>query len=79
MTPWALILIFMFKEIEMKIRNEYLWLALVVIVIIVGPLLSIWSLNTLFPVLAIPYTFETWLAVMLVGGMFRGNFSSKKD
>jgi hypothetical protein len=33
----------------------------------------------LFPVLAIPYTFETWLAVMLVGGMFRGNFSTKKD
>ena len=63
----------------MKIHNEYLWLVLVVIVIIAGPLLSIWSLNTLFPVLAIPYTFETWLAVMLVGGMFRGNFSTKKD
>jgi hypothetical protein len=27
--------------------------------------------------LAIPYTFETWLAVMLVGGMFRGSFSRK--
>ena len=77
MTPWALILIFTFKEFEMKIRNEYLWLVLLVIVIIVGPLLSIWSLNTLFPVLAIPYTFETWLAVMLVGGMFRGSFVRK--
>jgi hypothetical protein len=61
----------------MKIHNEYLWLVLVVIVIIVGPLLSIWALNTLFPVLAIPYTFETWLAVMLVGGMFRGSFVRK--
>jgi hypothetical protein len=61
----------------MKIRNEYLWLVLIVAIIIVGPLLSIWSLNTLFPVLAIPYTFETWLAVMLVGGMFRGSFVRK--
>ena len=61
----------------MKIRNEYLWLVRVVIVIIGGPLVSIWALNTLFPVLAIPYTFETWLAVMLVGGMFRGSFVRK--
>jgi len=61
----------------MKIRNEYLWLVLVVIVIIAGPLLSIWALNTLFPVLAIPYAFDTWLAVMLVGGMFRGSFIRK--
>jgi hypothetical protein len=58
----------------MKIRNEYLWLVLVVIVIIAGPLVSIWSLNTLFPVLAIPYTVDTWLAMLLVGGAFR-NFS----
>jgi hypothetical protein len=63
----------------MKIRNEYLWLVLIAIVIIVGPLLSIWSLNTLFPVLAIPYTIETWAAVMLVGGLFRGGFITKKD
>ena len=61
----------------MKIHNEYLWLVLVVIVIIVGPLLSIWALNTLFPVLAIPYTIQTWAAVMLVGGMFRGGFIQK--
>jgi hypothetical protein len=56
----------------MKIRNEYLWLVLVVIVLIVGPLASIWALNTLFPVLVIPYTFDTWLAMLLIGGVFRG-------
>ena len=56
----------------MKIRNEYLWLVLVVIVIIAGPLLSIWALNTLFPVLAIPTTFDTWVAMLLIGGVFRG-------
>ena len=61
----------------MKIHNEYLWLVLVVIVLIVGPLASIWALNTLFPVLAISYTLETWAAMLLVGGMFRGSFSRK--
>ena len=63
----------------MKIRNEYLWLVLVVVVIvlIVGPLASIWALNTLFPVLAIPYTLETWAAMLLVGGIFRSSFSAK--
>ena len=61
----------------MKVHNEYLWLILVVIVLIVGPLLSIWALNTLFPVLAIPYTIQTWAAMLLFGGMFRGSFSRK--
>jgi hypothetical protein len=46
-----------------------LWLGFVVAVVIGGPLVSIWALNTLFPVLAIPYTFETWLAVILLGGV----------
>jgi hypothetical protein len=54
-----------------------LWLVLVVIVLIVGPLASIWALNTLFPVLAIPYTLETWAAMLLVGGMFRSSFGTK--
>ena len=58
-------------------RKEYFWLVLIVIIVIVGPLLSIWALNTLFPVLAIPYTIQTWAAVMLIGGMFRGSFSRK--
>ena len=61
----------------MKIHNEYLWLVLVVIVLIFGPLLSIWALNTLFPVLAIPYTLETWAAMALIGGLFRSSFSTK--
>jgi hypothetical protein len=42
----------------MKIHNEYLWLVLIVIVLIVGPLASIWALNTLFPVLAIPTPYK---------------------
>lgn len=44
-------------------------IALVVIAVAIGPLLGIWSLNTLFPVLAIPYTIETWAAfALLLGG-----------
>ena len=61
----------------MHIHNEYIWLALLVAVIVVGPLLSIWALNTLFPVLAIPYTIQTWAAMLLVGGIFRSSFSTK--
>jgi hypothetical protein len=50
-------------------HKEYFWLILIVAIIVFGPLCSIWALNTLFPVLAIPYTFETWLAVILLGGV----------
>ena len=59
-------------------REEYFWLLLIVAVIVVGPLLSIWALNTLFPVLSIPYTLETWAAMVLVGGLFQGLRISKK-
>ena len=58
-------------------RKEYIWLVLIVIIVIVGPLASIWALNTLFPVLAIPYTLETWAAMLLVGGIFRSSFNTK--
>jgi hypothetical protein len=42
-------------------------IALIVIVVVAGPLLLIWALNTLFPVLAIPYTVWTWLAALILG------------
>ncbi len=42
-------------------------IALVVALIVAGPLLVIWALNTLFPVLAIPYTIWTWLAALILG------------
>lgn len=43
-----------------------LGITLLLLAIIVGPLLGIWSLNTLFPILAIPYTWQTWLAFLLL-------------
>lgn len=48
------------------------WVSVIVAIVIAGPFLSIWALNTLFPVLVIPYTFDTWLAMLLIGGVFRG-------
>jgi len=40
---------------------------LIVVLIAIGPLLVIWSLNTLFPALNIDYTIWTWLAVVILG------------
>jgi hypothetical protein len=46
---------------------------IILLVIIVGfPLLGIWSLNTLFPVLLIPYTWQTWAAFVLLFGSVTG-------
>ena len=55
-----------------------LLLIFVIIVVLFGPLLTIWSLNTLFPVLAIPYSIETWLATVVIAGIFRGDGISFK-
>jgi len=51
---------------------------LVIALVALGPLLTIWSLNTLFPALAIPYNVETWLAVIVLGGVFKSNVSTSK-
>ncbi len=56
-----------------------LGLALIIVIIAIGPLLTIWALNTLFPVLAISYTIETWFAVVLLGAFLRTKVSMKKD
>jgi hypothetical protein len=55
-----------------------LLLVLILIVVFLGPLVTIWSLNTLFPVLAIPYTVETWLATAVIAGIIRGDGLSFK-
>lgn len=49
------------------------------LLIIFGPLAVIWSLNTLFPVLAIPYNFYTWLAVVLLNLTWMSKSVIKKD
>ena len=61
-----------------SILKVVLALALVVVLIAIGPWLVIWSLNTLFPVLAIEFTFWTWFAVVVMGTFFRANVSVKR-
>jgi ABC-type Fe2+-enterobactin transport system substrate-binding protein len=55
-----------------------LGITLIVIAIVFGPLAGIWSLNTLFPTLAIPYDIYTWLAFFLLFGSITGlSFGSR--
>ena len=52
--------------------------ALIVTLVVAGPLLVIWALNTLFPVLAIPYTVWTWLAALILGAAVGPNIRVKR-
>jgi hypothetical protein len=52
--------------------------AFVVFIVLLGPFLTIWSLNTLFPSLNIQYTWETWVAVVVLGSFYT-RLSTKKD
>lgn len=63
----------------MKAFEALIVVVLVIALIIVGPLLTIWALNTLFPALAIPFTFWTWLAVVILGGVFKSNVTVKRQ
>jgi hypothetical protein len=54
-------------------------LALATLVLIFGPIATLWAVNTLFPMLAIPYNFYSWLAVVVINLTLRSNVSFKKD
>jgi hypothetical protein len=47
---------------------------LLTVLIVLGPLGILWALNTLFPLLAIPYNFWTWAAVVLLNGSTYARF-----
>jgi hypothetical protein len=47
-----------------------LLITLLVVIVIFGPLITIWSLNTLFPVLDIPSNIATWFATIWIFGFF---------
>jgi hypothetical protein len=62
-------------------NNAFVVLGIVVAVIaliIAGPLLIIWALNTLFPVLAIEYNMYTWLAALILGSVLGPTVRVKK-
>jgi hypothetical protein len=52
---------------------------LIIVAIVFGPIIGIWSLNTLFPILHIPYSLDTWCAFFLLFGSVTGlRFGIKK-
>lgn len=64
-----------------NLANNKLVLVVALLVIVfsfvVAPFVVIWSLNTLFPVLAIDYTWQTWLAVSALFAIVHMLFANK--
>jgi hypothetical protein len=50
----------------------------VLFLIAIGPILTIWAVNTLFPAAAIPYDIYTWVSVIILGAFFRANVTVKR-
>ena len=64
----------------MKFDNSavYVFVVLLVIgIVILVPFAIISALNVLFPVLAISYTLETWLATVVLSGVFKTTITKK--
>jgi hypothetical protein len=55
-------------------------IAIALAIIVLIPCATIWSLNALFPALAIPLTFDTWCAALILSGVISGStgFSFRK-
>jgi hypothetical protein len=62
-----------------RLATIVLMIVFLIVLIAIGPIVVIWALNTLFPILAIQITFWTWLAVVILGAFLRANVSIKKD
>ena len=57
--------------------NVILAILFILALVILGPIATIWSLNTLFPALNIPYDFDHWCAVVILGGVFKTSIVKK--
>jgi hypothetical protein len=62
----------------MSTDTKLLLVLLIIGLIVVGPFITIWALNTLFPALAIEYTFQTWLAAVILGSVFKTTVNAKQ-
>lgn len=58
--------------------SNVLFLVAMILIALLSPLGIIWSMNVLFPSLAIPYTWETWLAVLIMSGFFKSSSYKSK-
>jgi hypothetical protein len=59
------------------VNKILLWAVFVIALVILGPIAVIWSLNTLFPALAIPLSFDTWCAVVILSSVFKTTITRK--
>jgi len=50
---------------------------LVIAIFTLGPIFVVWALNTLFPILSIPYSFDSWCAVIVLAWFIRVKISVK--
>lgn len=55
------------------------FIILLILFVIYAPLIVIWALNIIFPMLVIPYTFKTWLAIIVVCSIFNINKANTKS
>lgn len=59
------------------VNKIILWAVFIIALVILGPAAVIWSMNTLFPALSIPLTFETWCAVVVLSSVFKTTITRK--
>lgn len=59
-----------------KLLVQLFLLGFFILLLIAGPLITIWSLNTLFGI-GISYTFKTWLATMWLSLVTVGSISRR--
>jgi len=52
---------------------------LIIALFVLGPIVVIWAMNALFPVLAIPTTLKTWFATIVICGVLRAQASGSKS
>ena len=62
-----------------KMANVAGIVVLSIIIFALAPFAVIWALNTVFPVLAIPMDFSTWLATTLLCLLISGSRVSNKN
>ena len=55
------------------------WAILILVVVGAAPFGFIWAMNTFFPALAIPYTFKTWAAALILLSVFSGHTSRRAE
>ena len=65
------------QKVNLPTTGIVLLILLMILLICFTPFIVIWALNTLFPILAIQYSFWTWLAMLIInihiGGFFKIN------